>query len=156
MDKSITTNKSPRHSNNELDQWFIEYYINTASITEAYISAAAKVNHIFNVDYARQYGYKLYQRLQSKINDAINTAEIDDHILGRKVQRELAANGQSEATRLQAANSLVRKKTDKLEIIKEELNPEERKEAIKILTDRIKLDQIKEEEISNNQSNRIN
>ena len=122
-----------------LDDYFVEYYIDTANITDSYEMAANKAGHAYNKEYARQYGHKMYKRLQTKINDAITTAEIDDHILGRKVQRELALNAESESTRLLAANALVRKKTDKLEIIKDELTSIDRREAIAMLQDRLKI-----------------
>ena len=122
-----------------LDDLFIQYYIDSADVTESYDRACVKVGHDYNKKYAKQYGHVMYKRLRSKIDAAINDAEIDDHILGRKVQRDLALNADSESTRLLAANALVRKKTDKLEIIKDELTSIDRREAIALLQDRLKI-----------------
>ena len=121
-----------------LDELFVQYYIDSADITESYKRACIKIGHTIN-EHAAQYASIMFKRLRATIDTALNTAEIDDHILGRKVQRELALKAESETTRLQAANALVRKKTDKLEIIKDELTSIDRREAIAMLQDKLKI-----------------
>ena len=98
-----------------LDELFIKYYIDSADMTESYTRACIKIGHTVS-KYASQYASEIYKRLRPKIDLALNEAELDDDLLGRAVQRELAVKGESETTRLQAANALRRKKTEKLEI----------------------------------------
>ena len=110
----ITKEKPDRLPQGALNEYFVEYYLECADMTEAYRRAARAYGHDFKDKYASQYGKALYTRLQKQINEAIDNADIDDHLLGRKVQRELAMKAESETTRLQAANALCRKKADKL------------------------------------------
>jgi len=100
----------------ELDKLFIEYYLHTGSKTEAYRRSARAYGHEFKSKYAAQYGKKMYDRLHKDIEYAIDQADMDDDILGRKIQRELAKTAESESVKLSAATALRRKKTEKLEI----------------------------------------
>jgi hypothetical protein len=91
-----------------LDDIFVEYYLETASNTEAYERACKAGGKDFKKKYAAQYGKAMFDRLKERINDELISADVADKALGRKVMRELTKTAQSESVKGQMASNLAK------------------------------------------------
>jgi len=114
--KIIDLANAKRRARGELDNLFVEYYLETSSPKHAYIRACNASGHDYKAEYAAQYGKSLFDRLKNTISDALDAAEVSDAALSRKVRREIAIDGKSESARLTAAQGLERKRLDKIEV----------------------------------------
>ena len=115
MNQTVTEiAESPKRlSAGELDKLFIEYYLESASPKEAYVRACKAGGHDFKKEYAAQYGQAMYKRLVDKIDKAVTEVDLDDDVLGRSVQRQIAKSSEAPVNiRLAAATALRRKKPD--------------------------------------------
>ncbi len=126
-----------RLSPGALDDYFIEYYLETANMTEAYTRACRAAGHKANLEYANRYGKNLFDRLKAKINDALIQADVNDKALGRKVLRELAINSESDSVRATVGANLSKGLYPDHQV-KTELTTEQIKDKLKANKEKIK------------------
>ena len=100
-----TDKKTDRLTPGELDDLFVEYYLDTANQTEAYRRACKAGGHEIKEQYASQYGKAMFDRLKERIGRELLAADIEDKTLGRMKLRALI-KADSESVQFQAANKL--------------------------------------------------
>ena len=93
----------------DLDELFIEYYLHTGIKKEAYVRACKAAGHEYKESYASQYGSTMFKRLQDKISQLSAQNDLDDDVLGRAVQREIANDNDATNNERLTASSYLRK-----------------------------------------------
>ncbi len=121
----------------ELDELFIEYYLETANMTQAYKRACKAGGHDAKLNYAKQYGAAMFKRLKARINDALIQADVEDKALGRRVQRELCQNSESDSVKAQTSANLSKGLYPDHQV-KTELTTEQIKDKLKANKEKIK------------------
>ena len=98
----------------EMDEYFIEHYLETNNIADSYRYAKNQLGHEFKDEYAKQYGMALFKKLRAEISEKLDEMEVEDAALSRNVLRNLAANEEvSASTRVAAAKELARKRIER-------------------------------------------
>ena len=124
-----------------------EYQVRDEAYIEAFCEdpqvgkSAALEKAGYEGDYVAQEAYRIHKRLQQRIDDRLDEMIIEGANLGYSVLKNLSTSAQSESVQAKCAIALMdyagRKPGDTLTIKKDELSPQERREAIKALQDKI-------------------
>ena len=113
----------------EMDEYFMEHYLETNKIAESYRYAKERLGQECNDKYSKQYGMCLFKKLRAEISEKLDEMEVEDEALSRNVLRMIASNeDSSDSNRIAASRELKRKRVDRPSMKKakdlEELNKE--------------------------------
>jgi len=121
-----------------MDEYYIENYLQHTNMAKAYMYAKRMLNEPFKEEYAKQYGYALFNKLRSEISERLDEAEVEDAALSRNVLRQMAEDDTvSPSTRVAAAKELSRKRIDRPSI-KKSKDVSELDAEIKSINDQLK------------------
>ena len=128
---------------------FSEYQVRDDAYIEAFCEypqsgkQSALIKAGYEGGYAAQEAYRIHKRLQNRIDDRLDEMINEGANLGYSVLKSLATGAQSESVQAKCAIALMdyagRKIGDTLTIKKDELTPQERSKAIKVLQDKLNI-----------------